>query len=96
MSDLYTASPAQVGAWDVIIALLLGLLYVTGELSARIYCTVQHGTTTALFKECVVKRVIERTLLQASTKQNETQYSEKGNYSETTYESCRWTQYVVE
>lgn len=76
-------------------ALLLGLLFVTGELSACIYRTIQHGAT-ALFKECVVKRVIGRTLLQASAKQNETQYSEKGNYSETTYESCRWTQYVVE
>lgn len=60
-----------------------------------IYCTIQHGTT-ALLKKYVVKHVKGRTLLQASTKQNETQYSEKGNYSEATYESCRWTQYVVE
>lgn len=74
---------------------ILFFLYITGVLRVRIYCAIQHGTT-APFKKYMVKHVLERTLWWASTKQNEMHYSEKGNYSGTTYESCRWTQYVVE
>lgn len=74
---------------------VLFFLYITGVLCIHNYSAIQRGTT-APFKECTVKCVLERTLLQASTKQNEMHYSEKGNYSKTTYESCRWTQYVVE
>lgn len=70
---------------------ILFFLYTTGVLCVRIY----YAFLLHLLKS-MLKHVLERTLSQASTKQNERHYSEKGNYSETTYESCRWTQYVVE
>lgn len=68
--------------------------YIRAALCTCINPAIQHSPTAA-FKKCLVKHVLERTLSQASTKQNEMHY-EKGNYSETTYESCRWTQYAVE
>lgn len=74
---------------------ILFFLSIAGVLCIRICCTIQHGIAMPL-KKYMVKRVLERTLSQASKKQNETHYFEKGNYSETTYENCRWTQYVVE
>lgn len=74
---------------------ILFFLYITGVLCICICCAIQHGTT-APFKKYMVKHVLERTLSQASTKQTEMHHSEKGNYSEITYKSCRWMQYVVE